>query len=113
MKKRLIFTLALAVFSVVIANAQNPIIRDQFTADPSAHYFEGRVYVYPSHDIPHNGEDNDNGDEYQSFVNYWMAFIGSSYGLHDATWRSIWAFIPGMRSRFLMADIPLPRRFSA
>ena len=30
----------------------------------------------------------DNGDEYQSFVNYWMAFIGSSYGLHDATWRS-------------------------
>ena len=52
MKKRLIFTLALAVFGVVIANAQNPIIRDQFTADPSAHYFEGRVYVYPSHDIP-------------------------------------------------------------
>ena len=30
----------------------------------------------------------DNGSEYQSFVSYWMAFIGSSYGLHDATWRS-------------------------
>lgn len=29
----------------------------------------------------------DNGDEYESFVNYWMAFIGNSYGLHDATWR--------------------------
>ena len=32
--------------------AQNPIIRDNFTADPSAHVFNGRVYLYPSHDIP-------------------------------------------------------------
>lgn len=31
--------------------AQNPIIRDQFTADPSARVFNGKVYVYPSHDI--------------------------------------------------------------
>jgi len=31
--------------------AQNPIILDQFTADPSARVFEGKVYVYPSHDI--------------------------------------------------------------
>ncbi len=30
---------------------QNPIIRDQFTADPSARVFNGKVYVYPSHDI--------------------------------------------------------------
>jgi len=31
--------------------AQNPIIRDQFTADPSERVFNGRVYLYPSHDI--------------------------------------------------------------
>ena len=31
--------------------AQNPLIRDQFSADPSARVFDGRVYVYPSHDI--------------------------------------------------------------
>ena len=31
---------------------------------------------------------NSNGSEYSSFVNYWMAFLGSSYGMHDATWRS-------------------------
>jgi hypothetical protein len=31
--------------------AQNPLILDQFTADPTARVFEGRVYVYPSHDI--------------------------------------------------------------
>jgi hypothetical protein len=31
--------------------AQNPIIRDQFSADPSARVFNNRVYLYPSHDI--------------------------------------------------------------
>ena len=25
---------------------------------------------------------------YESFVSYWMPFLGASYGLHDATWRS-------------------------
>jgi len=33
-------------------HAQNPVIRDQFTADPSARVFNGKVYVFPSHDIP-------------------------------------------------------------
>lgn len=31
--------------------AQNPLIRDQFTADPTARVFQGRVCVYPSHDV--------------------------------------------------------------
>ncbi len=31
--------------------AQNPIIHDQFTADPTARLFNGRMYLYPSHDI--------------------------------------------------------------
>jgi arabinoxylan arabinofuranohydrolase len=30
--------------------ARNPIVSNVFTADPSAHVFEGRVYVYTSHD---------------------------------------------------------------
>ena len=33
------------------AFATNPLITDQFTADPTARVFEGRIYVYPSHDI--------------------------------------------------------------
>ena len=28
------------------------------------------------------------GADYESFVNYWIAFKGSAYGLHDASWRS-------------------------
>jgi hypothetical protein len=41
------------IFSVFSkAFAQNPFITNQFTADPTARVFNGRVYVYPSHDIP-------------------------------------------------------------
>jgi len=28
------------------------------------------------------------GSDYVSFVNYWIAFIGHSYGMHDASWRN-------------------------
>lgn len=42
-----------------------PLVTHIYTADPSAHVYDGKIYVYLSHDIPHNGEDNDNGDEYR------------------------------------------------
>ena len=45
----LLSLLAVATLSV---SAQNPIVRNQFTADPTARVFNGRVYLYPSHDIP-------------------------------------------------------------
>jgi len=35
----------------VSANAQNPLIRNQYTADPTARVFNGRMFVFPSHDI--------------------------------------------------------------
>ena len=44
---------------------KTPLVTNIFTADPSAHVFDGKIYIYPSHDIPHDGEDNDNGDEYR------------------------------------------------
>ncbi|HLP17022.1 MAG TPA: family 43 glycosylhydrolase [Bacteroidota bacterium] len=40
-----------ALVCVTTAAAQNPLIMDQFTADPTARVFEGKMYVYPSHDI--------------------------------------------------------------
>jgi hypothetical protein len=40
-----------ALLQIPVAFATNPLITDQFTADPTARVFEGRVYVYPSHDI--------------------------------------------------------------
>lgn len=48
-----------------MAEQNKPLVTSIFTADPSAHVFDGKIYVYPSHDLPHNGEDNDDGDEYQ------------------------------------------------
>jgi len=50
-KSLLSFSSLLLLLSVN-ANGQNPIIKDQFTADPTARVFEGKVYLYPSHDIP-------------------------------------------------------------
>lgn len=48
--KKLLLALAAAA-SAPMLFAQNPIIHDQFTADPTARVFEGKVYMYPSHDI--------------------------------------------------------------
>ncbi len=43
--------LSLAVMGINSLSAQNPIVRDQFSADPTARVFNGKVYVFPSHDI--------------------------------------------------------------
>ena len=56
--KKIVLTLFLAV--PLLASAQNPIIRDQFTADPTARVFNDKVYLYPSHDIfPPEGQRQD------------------------------------------------------
>ena len=41
-----------------------PLITNIYTADPSAHVFEGKVYIYPSHDRETDIQFNDNGDQY-------------------------------------------------
>lgn len=35
-----------------------------YTADPSAHVFNGKLYIYPSHDIESGIPENDNGDHF-------------------------------------------------
>ena len=57
MKKLLTISLFI---SALAASAQNPVIRGLFSADPTARVFNGRVYVYPSHDIfPPEGQRQD------------------------------------------------------
>ncbi len=44
----------IAIFLVGVPlalSAQNPVIRNQFSADPTARVFNNKVYLYPSHDI--------------------------------------------------------------
>ncbi|WP_293874253.1 MULTISPECIES: glycoside hydrolase family 43 protein [unclassified Sphingomonas] len=45
-----------------------PLVTDIYTADPSAHVFGGRLYVYPSHDVDAGIPDDD---------------LGSQYAMHD------------------------------
>ena len=46
-----------------MSKERKPLVTHIYTADPSAHVFNDKIYIYPSHDIPHDGEDNDNGDD--------------------------------------------------
>jgi len=45
---------------------KKPLVTNLYTADPSAHVFDGKLYIYPSHDLDHNnaGIINDNGDQF-------------------------------------------------
>lgn len=79
-----------------------PIVEHLFTADPSAHVFNGKIYVYPSHDRETDIEDNDNGDQYD-MVDYHVFSMDSIGGpvtdhgvalkAEDAPWvgKQMWA----------------------
>ena len=41
-----------------------PLVTHIYTADPSAHVFEDKLYIYPSHDIDAGIAHNDSGDQY-------------------------------------------------
>ncbi len=41
-----------------------PLVEHIYTADPSAHVFDGKLYLYPSHDIEAGIPFNNNGDHF-------------------------------------------------
>jgi hypothetical protein len=43
---------------------KHPIITHIYTADPSAHVFEGKLYIYPSHDLDNDTPETMMGDQY-------------------------------------------------
>lgn len=45
-----------------------PLVSEIYTADPSAHVWDGKIYVYPSHDVDAGIPDDD---------------LGSQYAMHD------------------------------
>ncbi|EKD19100.1 uncharacterized protein L3040_006589 [Drepanopeziza brunnea f. sp. 'multigermtubi'] len=79
-----------------------PLVTHIFTADPSAHSFNGRLYVYPSHDVETDIEDNDNGDQYamndyhvlsMDDVGTQVQDHGVALALEDVPWacKQLWA----------------------
>ena len=49
--KRLFLSLFAATLLLPGLFAQNTVIRDQYSADPTARVFGGKVWLFPSHDI--------------------------------------------------------------
>ncbi len=41
-----------------------PLVSHIFTADPSAHVFKGKIYIYPSHDIDEKVKEDDDGGHF-------------------------------------------------
>lgn len=50
--------------STDLKSISKPLVSDIYTADPSAHVFNGKIYIYPSHDIEAGIPQNDNGDHF-------------------------------------------------
>ena len=48
-----------------VTKQNEPLVTHIYTADPSAHVFNDKIYIYPSHDLDHDGASNDNGDQYK------------------------------------------------
>ena len=79
-----------------------PVVTHIYTADPSAHVFEGKLYIYPSHDIEAGIPFNDLGDHF-AMEDYHVLRLDSPTGqavdcgvaLHvkDVPWaeRQMWA----------------------
>lgn len=64
-----IFTLLLIASSAIAQNqnrtpVNEPLITSIYTADPSAHVFNGKIYIYPSHDIESNTAQDDEGGHF-------------------------------------------------
>ncbi|KAF2100268.1 xylosidase [Rhizodiscina lignyota] len=47
-----------------------PLVTHIYTADPSAHVFDGKLYIYPSHDRENSQVERDNTGEQYDMVDY-------------------------------------------
>lgn len=79
-----------------------PLVSHIYTADPSAHYFNGKIFIYPSHDTATQTVENDSGDHFRmaDYHVFSMDSIGGKVTDHgialrveDVPWASkqLWA----------------------
>lgn len=79
-----------------------PLVTDMYTADPSAHVFEGKIYIYPSHDWDSGVPEDDLGNHFN--MKDYHVFSMDSFGgavknhgkaldLSDVNWakKQMWA----------------------
>mgnify|MGYP003660311344 CR=1 FL=1 len=56
-----------------------PLISDHYTADPSAHVFDGKIYIYPSHDVESDVPEDDLGAHF-NMMDYHVYSMDSPEG---------------------------------
>ncbi len=57
----------------------SPLVSHIYTADPSAHVFNGKIFIYPSHDTSTGTPQNDNGDHFD-MLDYRILSMDSVHG---------------------------------
>ncbi len=79
-----------------------PLVTDIYTADPSAHVFDGKIYIYPSHDID-AGEAFDDLGSHFAMEDYHVILMDTPYSeakdngvalhVNDVPWaeKQMWA----------------------
>lgn len=78
------------------------LVKERYSADPSAHVFNGRIYIYPSHDVDAGIPENDLGDHFDmrdyhiyslDSINGPVTDHGVALAVKDIPWagRQLWA----------------------
>jgi len=122
LKLQFLFLAAVSVFSFIQASAQQkaqkikylskPLISSIYTADPSAHVFNGKIYIYPSHDIDAGIPENDNGDHFAmrdyhilslDYIGGPVTDHGVALDIKDIAWagRQLWAPDAAYKTAFI------------
>jgi beta-xylosidase len=81
---------------------RKPLVTDLYTADPSAHVFEGKLYIYPSHDLDHDSPPSQDGgqfdmEDYHVYsmdnLQSWPVDHGEVLNVKDVPWaeKQMWA----------------------
>ncbi len=79
-----------------------PLVKHIYTADPSAHVFNGKIYIYPSHDIDAGIPEKDDGSHFDmrdynilsmNSINGEVKDNGIALEIKDIPWvsRQLWA----------------------
>ncbi len=97
---RLGFSLLALFITGPLVLASNPVITDQYTADPSARVFDGVLYVYPSHDRD-DAKWWDMEDWHVFSTTDLKTFTdhGVAFRLADTTWAKKYAWAPDCVAR--------------
>ena len=92
-----------------------------FTADPSAHVFDGKIYIYPSHDLDHSSPPpaSNDGDQYDMAdyhvfsmdnMHTFPVDLGEVLNVKDVPWASKQLWAPDAASKNGMYYLYFPAR---